>query len=249
MTTVFGDTAPIWQTLRLDSSFTAAFAFARFMESAPWGTCTNLSFRRDVLLRVGGFDETWPLAIYGEDVDLGLRVNEAGFQIKCNRQAIVRHNSSSVSSVRDVLRKKYHSGRADYYLGRRHSDHLAAEYPGWAAVGLLLFLVLIGKSLIARSPVPLLLLPLAICGGVLLQSLLTAKAGARDLRSILRQAGVILFEATFEAGCLVEALRHGDVRRLWTKFVYASRQLIGEREKRIRQAWALVLVMVLLLCL
>jgi glycosyltransferase involved in cell wall biosynthesis len=35
LTQLCGDTAPIWSTLHLDSSFTTSFSFARWMETAP----------------------------------------------------------------------------------------------------------------------------------------------------------------------------------------------------------------------
>jgi glycosyltransferase involved in cell wall biosynthesis len=249
LTTISGDLAPIWRTLELDSSFTAAFSFARWLEYAPWGTCTNISFRRQVLLQVGGFDENWPLVVYGEDVDLGLRVKEAGFRIQCNPQALVEHNSTSISSMRQVLRKKYLSGRADYHLGRKHPACLTPEFPGWPGMTLLLFFVLLLRCLGAHSLLPMLWGAVCLSVGVLCQAILTARASRTGEPSALRHAAVILFEATFELGRLIESLRHGEVKRLWTKFVYIERQLVGERDKRIRQMWACVFAFLCLLVL
>lgn len=248
-TTITGDLTPIWRTLKLDSSFTAAFSFARWLKYAPWGTCTNISFRREVLLQVGGFDESWPLMVYGEDVDLGLRVNEAGFRIRCNPQAIVKHNSITISSLRQVLRKKYMSGRADYYLGQKHPARLSPEFPGWSGMTLLLLSVLLLKGLIVHSILPMLGGVIWLLVSVLCQAILTARASRTGWPSILRHATVILFEAIFELGRLTESFRHGEVKRLWTKFVYVERQLVGERDKRIRQMWACVFAFLCLLAL
>ena len=249
LTTITGNLAPIWRTLELDSSFTAAFSFARWLKYAPWGTCSNISFRKEVLQQVGGFDENWPLAVYGEDVDLGLRVNEAGFRIQCNLQAIVKHNSASISSLRQVLRKKYLSGQADYYLGQKHSVRLSPEFPGWPGMTLLLLAVLLLKGLIVHSILPMLGGVIWLLVGVLCQAILTARASRTGWRSILRHAAVILFEAIFELGRLIESFRHSEVKRLWTKFVYVERQLVGERDKRIRQMWACVFAFLGLLAL
>lgn len=249
LTTIFGDSAPVWRTLRLDSSFTAAFAIARWLQDAPWGTCTNLSFRRDVLLEVGGFDEDWPLVVYGEDVDLGLRINNAGFRIRCNPKAVVRHNYSSVRSVNQAFLRKLQNGQADYYLGHKHPDCLSPEFPGWTGVALLLFVVLLVKSLATHSLYPMLLLAITLTVGVLCQATLMAMAGAAGWRTVPQHATVVLLEAAYEAGRLFESFRHGTVRRLWTKFVYVERQLVGERDKRVRQMWACVLALVCLLTL
>ena len=249
LTTITGDLTPIWRTLELDSSFTAAFSFARWLKYAPWGTCTNISFRKEVLLQVGGFDENWPLAVYGEDVDLGLRVNEAGFRIQCNPQAIVRHNCASISSLRQVLRKKYLTGRADYYLGQKHPVYLSPEFPGWPGMTLLVLFVLLLRSLVIGSFLSMLHGVIWLLVGVLCQSILTARASGTGGRSILRHTAVILFEAVFELGRLIESFRHGEVKRLWTKFLYMERQLVAERDKRIWQMWACVLAFLCLLAL
>ena len=45
--------------------------------------------RRDVWDRLGGLDPAWP--IYGDDVDLGWRINAAGGRVVVATQAVVRH--------------------------------------------------------------------------------------------------------------------------------------------------------------
>jgi len=247
LTIISGELAPIWKILRFDTSFTAAFSFAHWLEHAPWGTCTNLSFRRDILLKAGGFDDTWPLVVYGEDVDLGIRINESGYKIVCNNQAVVRHNSTTLLSSKQVLLKKFRTGQADYYLGQKHSEKLSPEFPGWIAISILLFFVLLVKSLIVRSFCPIFFLIFFLLGGVACQSIFTIRATGTDWRSFLQHAAVILFEATFDVGRLSKAIRHGKFHRLWTKFVYVEQQLIGERNKRIRQVWAYVIITLLLI--
>ena len=37
--------------------------------------------------------------------------------------------------------------------------------------------------------------------------------------------------------------------RLWTKFVYVDRQLLGERDRRVRQMWACFVALLVLGCL
>lgn len=58
------------------------------LSTATWATA-DMTYRRDVLEAVGGFDERFPRA-YREDADLGLRVTEAGWRIVGGRRT-VRH--------------------------------------------------------------------------------------------------------------------------------------------------------------
>lgn len=57
------------------------------LEHAIWATA-DLAYRREVLARVGGFDERFPRA-YREDADLGLRVTERGWRIELGGRTII----------------------------------------------------------------------------------------------------------------------------------------------------------------
>jgi histidinol-phosphate phosphatase family protein len=59
----------------------------RGLETARWATA-DMAYRRDVLARVGGFDERFPRA-YREDADLGLRVVRAGYRIVAGRREVL----------------------------------------------------------------------------------------------------------------------------------------------------------------
>ena len=91
----------------------------RGLEQARWATA-DLAYRRQALLRVGGFDERFPRA-YREDADLGLRVTAAGYRI-------VRGRRCSTHPVRPAGRwvsVRLQAGNADDALMR------ARHGPGW----------------------------------------------------------------------------------------------------------------------
>jgi GT2 family glycosyltransferase len=58
----------------------------------------GLLIRRDVWDRLGGFDATWPL--FGEDVDLGWRLNAAGDRMRVAPRAVVRHAAALGTGAR-----------------------------------------------------------------------------------------------------------------------------------------------------
>lgn len=57
------------------------------LQAAQWATA-DLTYRRDVLAAVGGFDERFPRA-YREDADLGLRVTAAGYRVVRGAREVV----------------------------------------------------------------------------------------------------------------------------------------------------------------
>lgn len=79
-------------------------------------TC-NAAARRSALQSVGGFDESLPP--YGcEDVELSMRVADAGFSVGEAPDMVVYFRETT--GVRRLLRKVYLSGKAEAVVWRRH---------------------------------------------------------------------------------------------------------------------------------
>jgi len=85
--------------------------FARTMhvtaEDGLYQTC-NVAYRREVLERLGGFDEGFRHP-YGEDVDLGWRAREAGHRTAFCPGAVVVHdvwNPGLLAHIRDLRRRE-----------------------------------------------------------------------------------------------------------------------------------------------
>jgi glycosyltransferase involved in cell wall biosynthesis len=82
----------------------------------------NASFRRDVISRVGGFDETFPHAAH-EDVDLSHRVKKAGWKLVYSDAAVVHHYH--YHNLKGDLKKWYQVGNAEaLYQLKRGQDLL-----------------------------------------------------------------------------------------------------------------------------
>ncbi len=85
-----------------------------------WLITAAAAFRREALERVGGFDLTFPRAA-GEDVDLTLRMIEAGCALRLEPRAVVRHDHRS--RFRQLLGTCYRYGTAYKLLASRHRTH------------------------------------------------------------------------------------------------------------------------------
>ena len=92
---------------------------ARHTRWTPWSggfPTANLAIRRDVLLRLGGFDES--VAIYGEDYDLCARLYTTGATVVYTPDAVVEHQHRV--TLRTMLRQAFGFGRSHAWLMRRH---------------------------------------------------------------------------------------------------------------------------------
>lgn len=134
----------------------------------------NFSVRRSALLRVGGFDERFGVgsALY-EELDLCLRLRSAGYRVRFNGRARVRHLKAPAGGCRMVEPMEYVRGLA-HNRARLIGRHLSAIQKPVA----LARLVASGVGLALRQWSPR---PLASCiaGG------LSGLEGASDAPSML----------------------------------------------------------------
>jgi HAD superfamily hydrolase (TIGR01662 family) len=83
------------------------------LESARWITA-DMSYRREALAAVGGFDERFPRA-FREDADLALRVRDAGWELVRGTRAVTH----PVRPADPWVSVRQQAGNADDFLMRR----------------------------------------------------------------------------------------------------------------------------------
>jgi glycosyltransferase involved in cell wall biosynthesis len=88
----------------------------------------NMSFRRDVLLEAGGFDERFHFG--GEEVDLCLRLGRSRPPARLIYAPDVRIRHHFRPSLRDVLRRSHAYGRGSARLYRKWPDVPPTIFPG-----------------------------------------------------------------------------------------------------------------------
>lgn len=82
-------------------------------KEADWVSGTSLFIRKDVFLKLGGFDERF--FMYFEDIDLCKRIREAGYKVIYFPEFSVRHFGGK-SFENSGLQKKYYYQSQDYYF-------------------------------------------------------------------------------------------------------------------------------------
>lgn len=230
------------QVLEVYPAFSAAFSMPSWLPEVEWATCTNLSIRKEALLEIGGFADEFPFTVYGEDVDLGLRLRRHGHRIFCNPRAVVLHDAQGLSSPSAMLRKAFRTGRADHHLGRIHPDRLVPEFPLPLATSLVLLVAAALRTMAGGALLTLAAPAMFLATFVVAQSVITKGAWPARFTAVF-------LELSFELGRLVSALPRLQLRRLWTKFIYVHEQLAAERPRRVVQSWAQMASLMLTLLL
>ena len=118
--------APIGRVRRLDGRITRGFEnlLAMDVDHAPGG---NMSWRRELLLTIGGFDRRFGGTAHLEESDVSLRVRAQGYRIRFVPQASLTHLSLQVGGCRelDLARWLYWYGHNYLLFARKNFPAVA----------------------------------------------------------------------------------------------------------------------------
>lgn len=233
-----------WRVVKR-TRFLDAFFFAEtlvnYVESAPWGTCTNLSIRKDVLAAVGGFESSFPFKLGGDDAELGIRLNTAGYKIRMNPAAVVYHTRETWNSFLPVLKRVFRWGRMDYYLYyEKYRDKLALSFPRPVTV----LTLLLGACLLAGAvlyPVFLTLPLLWIPVFFVLNGLLRLRQRGIPLRELGWEILADMMQWVFDLGTMLESFKNSNLLHFFYQPSFDPRQAIILWAEKARETWSVLL--------
>jgi glycosyltransferase involved in cell wall biosynthesis len=244
LTNFIGKENWFWRAIE-KTTFHIAFSFAKRMDYALWGPCTNISFRKDVIEKVGGFKTKYPFDFSGEDVDIGLRINELGYKIKCNSNAIVNHSRETWSNFGKFCRKIFRWGRTDFHILKEHPYLSNIEFPKFTTISLLLFVSSMVSMLTGFGWRVAELLAIWLLFVPIIEAFLKSyKSKFADFLPNCLSFGLI---SIFELGAMLESLKNGSFSMLYKKIVYGKGQLIFEWDSKVVQNWSYVLALIIFL--
>jgi GT2 family glycosyltransferase len=233
-----GEKGVCWNAIQ-QTFFTAGFSFPEFMSHAPWGPCTNISFKHSVLNQIGGFNPIFRLG--GEDVDLGIRINKAGYKIKCISDATAFHTTKTWGDPFKAGLKFFKWGRADFHILKTHPQLADKDFPKFLPIFLLILVLFLiefftrFKSLSIKTAVTW------VVSCLLFETILRLFADKQKTWNVVSVLLAIFFNLTFEAGAIFESLKKGSLSMLYQKITYTSSQNVTEWDSRIIRSWSIVI--------
>jgi glycosyltransferase involved in cell wall biosynthesis len=207
------------------AGFCDGFEFAVRYPQADWGPCANISYRREVLEEVGGFRESWPFRLGGDDVELGLRVNALGVAILCRPEAFVYHHRVTWARWSAVLERAWRWGRMDLHIRASiPSDRLRPAGAGPEIVLAVGIGVAVIRAFRRRSVDALMGVPVSIAAALLCEW--------RPRRPVFAETGGAVLRLVFATGTLVEAVRRGRPRLAFSGLHPVDHALAAARARR-----------------
>ncbi len=217
-----------WKAIAV-TPFVVGFYLPRWLDTVEWGVTANFTVRRWLFHEIGGFDVT-AFRSAGEDVDLGLRIRKAGYEIISCKEALVLHSKATWTPFRNMTRRVWNYGAADYGLVEKHPERAVTVllrrlllYGIW----LVLILVVFVRS---ASPWIIGLFPLLI---LLENGMLSMRINATNpykKASFSQQMVAQLLIHINEAAYLFKCLKKADFKRMNQQMVYYQGQYKGMLE-------------------
>jgi hypothetical protein len=177
-----------------------------------WCATANLIIKRRLFMQLGGFDQTLPFRLGGDDVDLGLRLRRSGNTLRVLPGALVVHPKAAWSHLQAILPRTWRWGRIEYHLALRHPDKLRPTPPFFTGAVLTLSLACLAGAVLTGRLALLWMPPLWVLSSTLLSTLLT---GWRSPVSFSDRYAAGWLERLYHFGAAREYLGAGSIRFLW----------------------------------
>lgn len=230
----------MWEIVRF-TPFINSFSFAAQWPYAIWGPTANISYKRELLLEIGLFDESFPFKLGGDDVDLGLRVTKSNHLLRCNPDAIVYHARDTWTHGVGILSRAIRWGRMEFHLLCKHRYLQQTDHPKLTVL-LSILIVFACLLILFTHKWGWLILPWIWIGGVwAVEWVLGALATKIESCHPGRLAAQIIAWC-YELGFCYESIRRGQPRLILQRPLFHVGQLNGEWPPRVRRLWSILLV-------
>ena len=243
LTEFIGKETITWKIVKR-TKFLDAFSFAKslhnYVDSAPWGTCTNLSFRKRILEKVGGFDTNFPFRLGGDDTDLGIRINKAGYKIKMNPNAIIFHTKETWNDFLAVVKRAFRWGRMDYYVFyKKHKDKISPTFP--KPITVFSFLLILGfvKAITNNLLLGLSLPFIWLLFFLFLNALFKIISPRGSLKNIFFEILSQFLHFLFDSGTILESIKNKNLLAFLKAPLDDPRQVIILWNEKVGEVWSI----------
>jgi hypothetical protein len=219
-TYVLGVQNLVFRIMSRSKLLNSAFEWPAQASRVGWATTSNLAVRRSAFEAVGGFAPRPLTVVGGEDVDLGLRLSEAGYAIVCDPDALVAHDKSSIESLTTVCRRLVTYGRSGQWLLHVHPRRSRPKLNRASTLAVTTVLGLAGSPV--TGALSLLLVPAV---GVLLLCIDTYERVGGDRitgRTLTESTACAALDWCFDLGEFIAAWQLRRPDRLFTGFAWTD---------------------------
>lgn len=214
-----------WKAIEA-TPYLTCFYLPKYVPKLEWGVTANFSVRRNVFIEVGGFDESFRRPA-GEDVDLGLMIRDAGYEINGSPEALVHHSKKTWIPFKAMVRRLNFYGNADCDLINKHPERGEVVLPKRSFMYIIYALLLLIISAVTGKWLLLFLIPLFIIGENIIVSLIINKRASEKKATLSQQLMVQFLIHDSESAYMMRCLKTGNIKGIGKQMIYYLGQYNG----------------------
>lgn len=220
-----GEDTWFWHAIEA-TPYLVCFYLPKYVPKLEWGVTANFSVRRHVFLEVGGFDETFRRPA-GEDVDLGLMIRDAGYEINGSPEALVHHSKKTWIPFKAMIRRLNFYGTADCDLINKHPDRGEVVLPKRTFLYVVYTILILFAAVVSGKWLALLAIPGIILLENLIVSLVVNRFSEEKKATLSQQMMAQLLIHDSESAYLLRCLQTGNISGMRKQMVYYLGQYNG----------------------
>lgn len=220
-----GDDTWFWKAIEA-TPYLTCFYLPKYVPKLEWGVTANFSVRRSVFQQVGGFDESFRRPA-GEDVDLGLMIRDAGYEINGAPEALVYHSKKTWIPFKAMVRRLNFYGTADCDLINKHPERGEIVLPKRSFLYTIYALLLLLIAVAAQNWLVLLAIPALILLENVAMSLLVNHLSQEKKATLSQQMMAQFLIHDSEWAYLKRCVATGNLRGIQKQMVYYLGQYDG----------------------
>jgi GT2 family glycosyltransferase len=231
-TRVAGSDTAVFRVMRHSLLLNVAFERPLRYAQVSWATTSNLALRKRAFEEVGGFAGDSLTVVAGEDVDLGIRLADAGYVLECDPKAEVIHDPGNSESLSAVCRRLFTYGRSGQWLSQVHPTRRAFKLN---VVTALAAAAVVGAARARGSGGRSLLLVPAVAGAFLARDARRRYSSDDSATPIRDAVACAVLDWSFDVGEFVAALQLRRPDYLLSEFAWVdepTRRSAGDEPTR-----------------
>jgi len=212
-----------WWKVIEQTTLIDCFSFAKKYPFQSWTIGNNVSFRKDVLLEIGMFDENFPFRLGGDDLEMSYRITKAGYLIKSCPDAVTYHTMETWNNFRAIHNRAKRWGTMDRVIANKHPEIYRAIIPKSYILILNVFIASTLFSIISGKWLPMII---AIIW-VLLNSITNYvfKGTKTVLKNPINYFFARLVQGIFEIYSLKQSIKEKSVGAFYKGLIFNSYQI------------------------
>ena len=242
LTEFVGEDNFVWKIVQY-STFLDSFQFARKFPYQNWTIGNNVMLSKEILLKIGMFEENFPYKLGADDLEMTYRITNAGYLIRSAPDAVTYHSKDTWKKWKLIKERAKRWGSMEYYLRQRHPEIFITCIPKTEVIIPFAFLLFGICSLIRMSIQPM--VAFGVFAILLFGELWLFDTRKSDKKSILFYFGAKWLEAKYYYSHAWTGIKNGSISDAFSCLSFSPMQTKFILSRETKRMWMTIITLII----